>query len=198
MRSTNRTFASTAKIAEAAGVPATTAKKHIATLNKACWIQNLGRERLSGGALRRTASLALTNRTASVEQFGVLPCFCVQSEINGERLDWCSRAVFSVVCAQMRSLRKIDGVDSLSDLTDYTERFCFSVRWLHEITGLGHDAIVKAKRQLGRVGLVVWYGSINGGDRTGHQLFPSLSMRVLESATTPKTYTLLAREYHAA
>ena len=100
---TNReTFVSQSRIAAGAHLPISTVRKHLVRLHDSGWIENGGRERIRGGALRRTATIRITKKgRENLKPYGFLPIWACHSG----QLRWSARAVLSVWMARLCSLK---------------------------------------------------------------------------------------------
>lgn len=162
LRITGRqTFVSTEAIADRAYLPRRTVQKHLRTLDAAGWVECRGRERTPAGRLRRTATTKIAGRARKCEHFGILPEWA-RVQIKHEYLTWSSKAILSVVMARTLAIQRGNEVHELETLDDVLihsdDRFSFSLSYLQKTTGLGRSAIVDAKAQLSRTGLVRWTG----------------------------------------
>jgi DNA-binding MarR family transcriptional regulator len=166
-------------IATAARLPKGTVKKHLVKLDAGGWIYRKGREKLRSGWLRRTATIQVTAkaRAAAATAYGVLPLWAC----DAGRLTWAARAVLSIVLGRLMSLKAAieeqdghgleteDYWGSISNMGD-EDRFRFSHDSLHRQTGLFQGAVIDAKRQLSRAGIVDWMGA--DGSKKGDVLYP--------------------------
>lgn len=176
------TFASVERIAHTALVPISTARKHLSVLAKNGWIVNAGRGRTKKGAPRRTCTLKVTEKTTkSLEKYSILPAWAAEADW----LTWADRAVLSVVMAKLAMLIKAIEADrakrraerhastrptkigeivesilpfgemELAILNQGQAPWEFSLQRLQELTGLGRDAIIAAKRRLVALGILM-------------------------------------------
>ena len=198
---TNReTYVTTKKIARQARLPATTAKKHIASLHARDWILNRGRQRTARGFLRRTATVAITKKARdNVLPYGILPWWaCCRTRGHG-RLAWSAKAVLSVVMARLCALKSAierDGPHEPEDIPGIIDnwggledRFEFSLEFLTRQTGLTRDSVVAAKKRLHCLGIVCWQG--DRGTVTD-SLVPNWDFRVI---VTPASSGLVWIEF---
>jgi hypothetical protein len=177
--SRTETFASAAKIAAKARLPKRTVEYHLGKLERAGYIENLGRRPTPTGRARRTVTRRPTAKAKSAgDLYGFLPWWACCTPRGGKRLSWAERAVLSVVMARLASLKKaaVDGGSDECELPEMIqesfgeERFHFSIAALQSMTGLGRHAIIKAKRQLHRRHIITLTGQEGDGGGTGRDL----------------------------
>lgn len=184
------TFSKIREIATKARVPVATARKHLKILDDCGWIENKGRQRTSGGRPRRTCTITIAKKTRdAMGEYGVLPWWACCKTRSGPLL-WSSKAVLSVVVAQLMKLVAVVERDEIhtADTTDETwgaignlgdaDRFRFSLDTLREKTGLSRGAIIQAKEQLRIRKIITLIGDKrdDGGTATD-SLMPSESFR---------------------
>lgn len=194
------TYVSAQKIADQAGEPLRTARRHLLQLEEAGFIKNIGR---TG---RRTATIRVQQkaRDASNRNYGILPWWAIghirtlsrsgSGARGGDRMPWGPRAVLSIVMARLAGLRKIieeqdgkagllaeDVWGSIEELGG-DEKLRFSIAQLREQTGLWDQAVVDAKRWLVRQGLIRKYQTTDANGGFGRDcLVPSETFRAVIS-----------------
>jgi hypothetical protein len=163
------TFTAVGEISAKAHLPVGTVRRHLRTLDKAGWISNRGRGKTRRGLPRRTATLAITQKTllaidneanSDTLVYGILPTWACCS------FPWCAKAVLSILLARLAALKAgaqqqsdCDGSEALIDAIEKMggeERFRFSVGWLVRQTGLTHDSVTSAKGHLHKLSIVDW------------------------------------------
>ncbi len=190
---TRETYCSVGKIAQAARLPVTTARKHLAKLARAGWIDRLGRQRTRAGWLRRTCTIRISKKARDrLEPYGFLPWWaCCRIRKVGE-LSWSAKAVLAVVMARICSLKAViveqdgcglDADDMIGSIENMggDERFRFSLRMLKERTGLSRNSIRNGVRLLRNAGVIVWAagGTGNNGEPRPSILLPNWNFGVL-------------------
>jgi len=173
--SLKETFVPVADIAARARLPIGTVRKHLATLHDHGWINNKGRQPTRRNWKRRTATIAITQKTRdALDEYGFLPWWSCCSIAKVGRLPWSAKAVLSVVVARLAGMKRaITDHDGMADLDANDmqgsidnlggkDRFQFSLKSLCEQTGLDHKTVIKAKRMLNhKFGIVDWAGTGN-------------------------------------
>lgn len=153
-RNSRSTFASVALIAASAGVPTSTARKHVQTLVRRGWLANEGRKSNSRGRPRRTCTISLGKKAlAATGDYGAIP-------LGQENLSWSATAILSIVCRRLMGLRAFveeketpNGVRS-AIMALGPERWEWSLTQLAEQTGLSRHSCIAGKRELVGQGIV--------------------------------------------
>lgn len=188
----HQTFMRIGRIAEFAGVPEATARKHLARLDALGWVSRHGRQRTRGGTLRRTATHALTPHAKKhLAPYGML--FLGTISFGGQKLSWSARAVWSLVTSRLYGKKRwqedadLDTGDLQDHLTACIDHQYKDFRWslaeLQRLTGLDRKSLVGAKRELGELRLIRW---IEGGDGRADLLIPNVALRFIWKADPAK------------
>ena len=197
--SDKETFCSVEKIARKVILPVPTVRKHLATLSEKGWITHSGRGRSKAGRPRRTVTYRITDRTRSLlEPYGVLPWWASANIRTLKRMRWGARAVLSVVMSRLISLAAVverqsgqgdlDAGDVFGSIDNLggDERFQFSLSWLTETTGLNHETVYEAKRQLASLRIIKWFGGVDlVGAANRHRLMPNEDFQVVITPAKP-------------
>jgi DNA-binding MarR family transcriptional regulator len=194
---TTQTFASTAKIAVQACLPIKTVRNHLATLEAGGWLVNQGRNRTRKGKPRRTNTIAITDEgRKAAQEYLPLPWWACVAPRRApgrwahRRLPWSARALLATVMMRLLGLVSAaneQGFKGTEDMQweaieemDFRAHFRFPLWRLEELTGLGREAIVKAKRTLHMIGIVLWQEEprSKNAPNTTHYLLPNRSFRI--------------------
>lgn len=189
------TFSPVSLIAGQSRLPVATVRKHLRTLDTSGWIKHKGRERTRRGYPRRTATIAITEKTRSqLEPYAVLPWWACCHVRHVGRLSWSTKAVLSIIMGRLMSLKAVaeredghgldadDVAGSIDDLGG-EDRFAYSLRRLEKMTGLTRDSIATAKASLHGMKIVEW----REASATQHcdLLVPNWEFEVVQTPTTP-------------
>jgi DNA-binding MarR family transcriptional regulator len=190
-------FVPVSDIASQARLPIKTVRKHLVTLAAAAWIENKGRQKTKRGWLRRTATLRITAKTREAleeSRWGYLPAWACCTIRNMRehrqrrspgRLSWSARVVGSVVMSRLLSLKsaaeKNEGhgfdlfdIEGAIENMGGDDRFSFSLSQITADTGLDRKSVIRAKRELKRLGIIGWYHKRDDpGRHASHMLVPN-------------------------
>lgn len=175
-------FHRNATIAKQIEVPERTMKRHLKKLSDNGWLESEGRQASQNGRTRRTVTRRVSKRARTSPAFGVLPRYLDlwRNQFTGS-LRWSEIAVYSVVIGRAFTLHRTfqhaeQPTEDLFDLSEFTDRFFFSLVELRQKTGLTRQAIIDAKWRLYELGLI----ELNQTCGSRDQLFPSIRTRIAQ------------------
>jgi hypothetical protein len=166
------TFAAVAKIALRARLPIKTVRNQLDALHDAGWIVNAGRQRTRQGAPRRTCTIRVTTKAIdALSDYTMIPWWACCTIKGIGRLKWGSKALLSVLLARLAAMKAAIEPDSGRETIDPDhfwgnvanygdeDRFRFALTYLQEQTGLSKHAIIDAKFDLNRLGIISLQGN---------------------------------------
>jgi DNA-binding MarR family transcriptional regulator len=168
----NRTFRTIDEYAGLAWLKRRTVMRHLDTLVEAGWLEDLGRERMTSGRVRRTVTYRLTERaTESRKRYAMLPRWAARAFPT-----WASRAVFALVVSRhVMVQRKTEDDRGNSGLEEHST---YSLSRLVEESGLHKESVLDAKQWLVGEGLIEAHDSGHG---TGHVLSIGIEFELSEA-----------------
>jgi len=182
---TKQTFSSVERIAEWAGLPVTTVRKHLKKLVSAGWLTNIGRGHDHRGRPRRTCTYRITKKTLdSLSDYGVLPRWA-----DVYKMSWPAKCVLCVVMRRLMGAKAaverndgmacMDAGDVAGSLPDMggNARFRFSLSRLERETGRSRASLAKAKRELANLKIISWEWAEypDGKGYMAHSLYPNFN-----------------------
>jgi len=188
------TFVAAEGIAEKAGLPLATVRKHLVTLDDHGWIKNAGRGHTRAGRPRRTCTINVTAKTLAAKEYLVLPWWaCCRGIIAVGRLSWSTKVVLALVMSQIMTLKAaaeqqdghgVDAYDLIGAIEHMggDERFAFTLDTGLSRIGLCRDSAIAGKRELHRLGIVtITESERDDGGTPRDLLIPNWDFRVVQT-----------------
>lgn len=199
-RTSTSTFRALKNIIAGSEISLSVARKHLVKLHCEGWVTNRGREG------RRTCTIELADTAkeafAARKGYGVLPWWACCShtvtvgrgksrrQVQKRTFSWASQVMLSLVMAELMILKKVvdddgpglDAFDVWGSIADHLrgeDRFHFPVAETRQLTGLNHETIAKAKRDLAKQKVVGWRVADNTFGT--HVLYPNEAFRIIKT-----------------